>query len=103
MQRGKMDRYSISSSAIVRKFGGILRLPARPDETAWQWRPTWEPSRATAPAAWRPIRRGKDNHMAKKRNATKTKIKRKRTEKKNKSKKQPAFESIVTYVPGIPT
>ena len=33
-------------------YGG--RLPARPDETARRWRLTWEPSRAAAPAAWRP-------------------------------------------------
>ena len=38
------------------------------------------------------------NHMAKKRKANKTKIKRKRTTKKDKSKKQPN-----TYVPTIPT
>ena len=30
------------------------RLPARPDETSRRWRLTGEPSRATAPAAWRP-------------------------------------------------
>jgi hypothetical protein len=41
--------------------------------------------------------------MAKKRSAKKTKINRKRTAKKTKPKKQPAFESIVMYVPGIPT
>jgi len=43
------------------------------------------------------------NHMAKKRNAQKTKIRRKRTAKKSKPKKQPAFEPAATYVPTIPT
>jgi len=39
--------------------------------------------------------------MAKKRKAKNAR--RKQSAKKNKSKKQQAFEPIVTYVPGIPT
>src|SRR5215471_16953832 len=31
-----------------------IRLPAHPDATARRWRQAWGPSRAVAPAAWRP-------------------------------------------------
>jgi hypothetical protein len=43
------------------------------------------------------------NHMAKKRNAQKTKIKRRRIAKKNKSKRMPRHLDLVTYVPAIAT
>jgi hypothetical protein len=42
-------------------------------------------------------------HMAKKRNAQKTKIKRKRMAKKNKPKRIPGHLNLITYVPSIAT
>jgi hypothetical protein len=42
-------------------------------------------------------------HMAKKRNAQKTKFKRKRTAKKNKPKRMPGHLNLITYVPSVAT